>query len=135
MKVVIDTNVLMSAIFFGGVPSKILEQWKNGKFKTVVSELIILEYVRVADELNKKFEIVDITKVVEYFILNSEIIDTGNLRIEKCEDPDDNKFLECAIAGNCKVIISGDKHLLKLNPFEGIEILKPREFLNRFLTK
>jgi predicted nucleic acid-binding protein len=50
-----------------------------------------------------------------------------------CSDPDDDKFLACAIAGGSKIIVSGDKHLLKISGFQGIEILKPQELVNRYL--
>jgi predicted nucleic acid-binding protein len=50
-----------------------------------------------------------------------------------CEDPDDDKFLACAPASECRVIISGDKHLLKVSGYEGIEVMKPREFVNSHL--
>ncbi|WP_461833924.1 putative toxin-antitoxin system toxin component, PIN family [Desulfothermus sp.] len=133
MRVVLDTNVLISGIFFSGSPSKILTYWRKGNFTTVISEPIIFEYIRVAEEISKKFPRVDISDILELFIINSEIVDTGNLKITACEDLDDNKFLEWAIAGKCDLIVSGDKHLLKLNPYEDIEILKPREFLDNYL--
>jgi len=133
VRVVLDTNVLISGIFFSGSPSKILTHWRKGNFTTVISEPIIFEYTRVAEEISKKFPEVDISEILELFIMNSEIIDTNNLEITACEDPDDNQFLECAIAGKCDLIVSGDKHLLKLNPYREVEILKPREFLDNYL--
>jgi len=131
--VVLDTNVLISGIFFSGPPSKILTHWRKGNFTAVISEPIILEYTRVAEEISKKFPEVDIFEILELFILNSEIVDTGGLKITDCEDPDDNKFLECAVAGNCDFIVSGDKHLLKLSAYQGIEIVAPRKFLDNYL--
>ena len=109
MKVVLDTNVLISGIFFPGPPSEILTHWKEGNFITVISESIISEYTRVAEEISKKFPQIEISEILELFILNSEVVDTEDLKIRVCEDPDDNKFLECAIVGNCSVIVSGDK--------------------------
>jgi putative PIN family toxin of toxin-antitoxin system len=133
VKVVIDTNVLISSIFFSGPPSKILSHWKERDFTTVISESIISEYTRVTEEISKKFPEIEISEILELFILNSEIVDTGDLKIRVCEDPDDNKFLECAIVGNCSVIVSGDKHLLKLREYQGIKILRPREFIDNYL--
>jgi len=127
VRVVLDTNVLISGIFFSGLPFKILTHWRKGNFTAVISEPIILEYTRVVEEISAKFPQIDIHEILELFILNSEIVDIGDLKITECEDPDDNKFLECAIAGNCDIIVSGDKHLLKLRAYQGIEILKPRE--------
>jgi predicted nucleic acid-binding protein len=52
-----------------------------------------------------------------------------------CEDPDDDKFLACAIAGKSKIIISGDTHLLKVSGYEGIKVLRPRKFFDEYLDK
>ncbi len=133
MRVVLDTNVLISAIFFTGTPSKILDHWRRGNFTAVVSEPIILEYTRVAEEISTKFPQIDISKILELFILNAEIIDTGALKIRASKDPEDDKFIECAVAGECEIIVSGDKHLLNLVTYQGIEILTPREFVDRHL--
>jgi len=133
VRVVFDTNVLMSAIFFSGTPSNILKHWRKGDFTAVISNPIIDEYTRVAEEIGEKFPQIDISEILELFILNSEIVDTGDLKITACEDPDDNKFIECAIAGRCEIIVSGDKHLLKLATYQGIEILTPRKFIDNYL--
>ena len=132
MRVVLDTNVLISGIFFSGPPAKILSHWRKGNFIAVISEPIILEYTRVAKEISQKFTQIEITEILGLFILNSEIIDPGGLEIR--EDLADNKFLECAIAGGCEVIVSGDKHLLKMSEFHGVKILKPRDFLDKYLN-
>ena len=93
-----------------------------------------MEYTRVAEEISQKFPQIEITEILGLFILNSEIIDPGGLEIRECEDLADNKFLECAIAGGCEVIVSGDKHLLKMSEFHGVKILKPRDFLDKYLN-
>ena len=134
MRVVLDTNVLISGIFFSGPPAKILSHWRKGNFIAVISEPRILEYTRVAKEISQKFTQIEITEILGLFILNSEIIDPGGLEIRECEDLADNKFLECAIAGGCEVIVSGDKHLLKMSEFHGVKILKPRDFLDKYLN-
>ena len=77
MKVVIDTIVLISGIFFSGPPSRILSYWKEGNFTAVISESIISEYTRVAEEISKEFPEIDISEILKLFILNSEIVDTG----------------------------------------------------------
>ncbi len=133
MRVVLDTNVLISAIFFSGTPAKILKHWRKGNFTAVISKPIIFEYTRVAEEIGAKFPQIDISHILELFFLNSEIVDTGDLRITACDDPNDNKFIECAIAGRCEIIVSGDKHLLKLATYQGIEILTPRKFADNYL--
>ena len=133
MRVVLDTNVLISGIFFSGPPAEILTHWKNRTFESVVSEPIITEYVRVTEEIAKKFPKLEIAEVLDLFIVNSKVVDTSGLEIRLCEDPDDDKFLECAVAGECQAIVSGDKHLLKVKEFQGIKIIKARDFLDNYL--
>ena len=52
-----------------------------------------------------------------------------------CDDPDDDKFIACALAGKSKLIVSGDKHLLKVSGFRGVRILKPREFVDTYFPE
>ena len=61
------------------------------------------------------------------------ILDTKGVNISICEDPDDDKFIECAFTGKCDIIVSGDKHLLTLVGYQGIKILRPREFVEQYL--
>jgi len=65
--------------------------------------------------------------------IHGKFVDTQNIDIAVCEDPDDNKFIECAIASNCKIIVSGDKHLLKFTDYKGITVLNSRNFVERYL--
>jgi uncharacterized protein len=76
---------------------------------------------------------VDILPIIELVTIYGEFVDTQGFHISVCEDPKDDKFLECAIAAQCKTIISGDKHLLRLTGYEGIAVLSPRIFVNRYL--
>jgi len=133
VRVVLDTNVLISGIFFSGPPSEILTHWKNGIFESVVSESIITEYVRVTEEIAQRFPQIEVAEILDLFIVNSKVVDTEGLEIRLCEDPDDDKFLECAVAGECQAIVSGDKHLLKVKEFQGIKIIRPRDFLDNYL--
>ena len=133
MRIVLDTNVFISGIFFSGPPSQILNAWKNTKFQIVLSQEILKEYQRVAVSLADKFTTIDILPIIELVIIHGQFIDTKGFEVSVCDDPDDNKFIECAIAGNNKIIVSGDKHLLKVSGFQGITVLKPREFVDSYL--
>jgi putative PIN family toxin of toxin-antitoxin system len=130
MKIVLDTNVFISGIFFSGPPAQILKAWKDQKFQIVISKDILSEYQRVADELSKKFSAVDIRPIIELLTIYGEIVETEGIFVTVCEDPDDNMFLECAIASNSKIIISGDKHLLRVSGYQGIDVVKPRDFID-----
>lgn len=133
MKIVLDTNVFISGIFFSGPPSEILKAWKDSKIQIMLSKEILFEYQRVAEELSSKFPPVNIKEIIVLFMIHGEIFETKNISVNICEDPDDKKFIECAIASTTKIIVSGDKHLLKISGFKGISVLKPREFLDNYL--
>ena len=132
MKIILDSNVLISGIFFAGPPYRILKAWQEGKIKLIISEEILAEYQKVAEELSQQFPSVDIDQILELLIIHAEIIDTQEFQVTICEDPDDNKFISCALASKSKIIVSGDKHLLKISGYEGVLVLKPREFTDQF---
>ena len=133
MNTILDTNVFISGIFFSGPPSQILKAWENKGFQIVLSEQILDEYQRVAENLSSKFPSIDILPIIDLITIYGHFIDTQGLDISVCEDPDDDKFIECAIAGKCNIIVSGDKHLLKLAGYKGINVLKPRDFMEQYL--
>ncbi|MDO9530199.1 MAG: putative toxin-antitoxin system toxin component, PIN family [Syntrophales bacterium] len=133
MRIVLDTNVFISGIFFSGPPSQILKAWEKGSFKILLSQDILDEYHRVAHELSSKFSSIDILPIIEMVTVHGQFVDTKDLDIVICEDPDDDKFIECAIAGKCRIIISGDKHLSKLSGYQDINVLNPRNFVERYL--
>lgn len=71
--------------------------------------------------------------ILNFVIENAKVYKPVKLKEPICEDPDDDKFPACALASGSRVIVSGDKHLLKVSGYEGIEVLKPREFVDRYL--
>lgn len=133
MKIVFDTNVFISGIFFSGPPSKILKAWRDSKIQIILSTEILHEYQMVAQEPSSKFPLIDIEGIIELLMIQGELFETNNLSVDICEDPDDNKFIEFALAASTKIIVSGDKHLLKISGFKGITVLKPREFFDTYL--
>jgi len=133
MRIVLDTNVFISGIFFSGPPSQILKAWRDKKIQIVLSKEILLEYQRVGEELSSKYSEIDIAPIIDLLTIYGEVVEIKDLSISICEDPDDNKFIECAISSNCKLIVSGDKHLLKISGFQEIEVLKPRKFIDLHL--
>ena len=133
MKVVLDTNVFVSGVFFGGPPHKILEAWCDGKVQLLVSPAILEEYQRVMRELAVQFPEIKVEALMDFTIVHSEIILPPSLPPVILLDPSDDAFLECAVAGEATCIVTGDKHLLRLLKFRGIPILKPREFVEGYL--
>jgi putative PIN family toxin of toxin-antitoxin system len=129
--VVADTNVLVSAIQFGGKPKHLLDLAAEGHIDLAISEAILEETLRV---LRDKFhhtpdEVIETgnqLKVIARTVTPTESINAVDA------DPSDNRILECAVAADAEVILSGDKHLLALGIFRGIPIQRVGEFLAAF---
>ncbi len=125
-KVILDTNVYISAFIFGGNPRKIIELTQNSQITIYISPSILLE---IAQKLKGKFQwnfnqIKHIIKTLNQ--ITTITYPTKKINIIK-SDPTDNKILECAVEAKAKYIISGDKHLLNLK--QNIKILTPTQFL------
>lgn len=133
MRVVIDTNVLMSAVFFGGIPGRILRAWRSGHIDLVISPEIADEYVQVGERLKRRYPGVDVQALMGLIIQNAKIVPSSLLPEPICEDPEDDKFLACALEAKTKVVISGDKKLLAVSPYQGIVVVTPRQFVDRWL--
>ena len=132
LKVVIDTNVFISS-FFGGIPREVIDFWKNGKITLCLSQEIIEEYIDVLNRLGlkDKNEIQKLTRLFAESYNSVFTIATPNLDIVK-DDPDDNKFIECAVVLDSKIIISGDKHLRSIKKYIDIHIMSPKEFVDKY---
>ena len=128
MRVVLDTNVFVSGIFWeGNFCSQIIEKWKNREFELISSIDILDELVKTLRNFKIQMPEGMIEEWKNMIIENSIIVEpTTKLNIIK-DDPDDNKFLEVGIMGKADLIISQDKHLLKLREYQGIKIVKPEE--------
>lgn len=133
MKVVIDTNVFVGGVFFTGPPHQILRAWRDGKIDVVLSEEILEEYKRVGDKLVGRFPGVDLDPFLNLLTIKAEIINAPDLPRPVCDDPDDDRFLACAVASKCKMIISGDRHLVKVSGYKGVKVLRPRSFVDLYL--
>ncbi|NIM98612.1 MAG: putative toxin-antitoxin system toxin component, PIN family [candidate division Zixibacteria bacterium] len=129
-RVVIDTNVVVSGLLFGGTPGKLLPLWKSGRIQPLASKEMIDEYLRVLAYPRFQLSEEEIN-----FILYQEILPyfepvkakSGRLIIR--EDPSDDKFIRCAQSGKALTIISGDEHPVALRSYRNIRILTPSRFL------
>ncbi|MDR2578157.1 MAG: putative toxin-antitoxin system toxin component, PIN family [Chitinispirillales bacterium] len=132
MRIVIDTNVLISALFFNKFPAKFLEFALYSKeIKVIVTTEIISEYKRVDNEFAQKARRYAQNKTLSDVLCIFETISSkSNVKISR--DRDDNKFIACAIDGKCKYIVSGDKHLLELKSHENVEIVTVRKFMDEY---
>ena len=112
MRIVLDTNVLISGIFFSGPPHQILGAWRDGKVQFAVSPEILEEYYRVSESLSEQFPEVDVAPLLDLVTIESYLVQAPAFSEAVSDDPDDDKFLACALASNTKIIVSGDKHLI-----------------------
>ncbi len=132
MKILVDTNILISGLFFQGLPKILLHEIDFEKFEVCVNEEIISEY---KEQIYKKI-------LNSKYTLNEGLFEKFFERLKKfekrsdlkiCRDPKDDKFLNCAIDAKAIYIVSGDKDLLTIGQYEGIEIVTAREFYNKYL--
>jgi len=135
VRVVIDTNVFISGVFFGGPPFQILKAWRDGRIQLLLTMEILEEYDRVSETLSEQFPGIDLDPVFDLLAVEGETILAPSLPEPVCEDPEDDKFLACALAGKTRIIISGDKHLLKVSGYRGIAVIRPREFVDGYLRE
>ena len=129
LRVVLDTNVYISAFLYPARPiSKILEGAFTYRYNLIVSPPIIKE---IGETLREDFlwKEKEIIKTLKAIVKIAKIIAPKNLLSIVANDPDDNRILECAAEGKANLIVSGDHHLLKLNVYEGITIMRPTDFL------
>ena len=135
MKVVLDTNVLVSGTFWDGDSRKILRLLDQKEIVCILSQEIIDEYraVLIRDDIVDKIVNKNLiaSRVVERIISASIIVKPKNQLFVVKDDSEDNKIVECAIAAQADYIITKDQDLLRLKKFESIMIITPEEFLKR----
>ena len=131
----LDTNVLISAIVFGGKPRNILERIIEGKIGLAVSESILQEVKAVLAGNKFQYPPQLTQTIINVIEAVSELVQP-RINIKAVEkDPDDNKFLECALEAGAHCIITGDMHLLELESYKGIRIMVPADFLREILKE
>ena len=130
--VVYDTNVLISGMIWGGIPYDCIALAQEEKVEGLICEEILDEFW---DKLTTKFSfsLHDASKIVTELLDFLHIVEITNQLKDVTADPDDDMIIECALVGNATHIITGDRrHLLPLESYEGILIVKPTDFLAKF---
>jgi putative PIN family toxin of toxin-antitoxin system len=133
MKVILDTNTLVSGLYFKGIPYRILRAWSAGHFILFVSVEIFDEYKRVIHELSHLGPEFNPDKAIALLHKNLKYVKPSHLSGQVCTDPDDDKFLACALTIKA-IIVTGDKALLKCNGYKNLTIFTPKEFEQKFLN-
>jgi len=135
MRVVVDTNVLISAVFFGGKPGHILDAWRKKKIELVISTDILAEYVDVLHRIAAKYPKVNVSRIITLITSLGLITEARDLEEQVCADPDDDKFIAAALESSSRVIITGDTHLLDVSGYSGIEMIQPAVFIKKYLSE
>lgn len=130
MKIVLDTNVFISGIFWRGPPHQVLMLWAKNKISLLVTKKILNEYLRILHKIDNKGNLAQ--KWGAFVLENSVILEDKEL-VQVCRDPGDNKFLNCAITGGVNYLVSGDDDLLTLKIIGLTEIIAPAQFLKRYV--
>jgi len=125
----IDTNVLISAFGFGGNPRRVIETVLDGRFHLILPEKQWIEIQRVLDYPRLRFSEKE-KHSIKLILEQISTFEKVSLELSEIpEDPSDNMFLEAAKEFSIPLLISGDKHLLKIAYFEGTRIITPTQFL------
>lgn len=131
MRVVLDTNVIVSGVFWSGKPLAILRAWAQGRLSVMGSPEILWEYERVLLEVAKHKLTSDLAHWLTFLQGRIELTQPER-EIKLCRDPNDDMFLSCAVATHAICIVSGDNDLLVLKAVEGIPILKAGAFCAKY---
>lgn len=132
MRILIDTNILISALFFGKFPKEFLNEVLKSNFEVCINEQILSEYEKtIAKKIARRKNILDEELFEKFFVAVKIFEISSDLKV--CRDPDDDKFINCAIDAKAIYIVSGDNDLLTLKNFAGIEIVTAREFYDKYI--
>ena len=132
MKIVVDTNVLISGVFFGGFPRQILNAVVESRLTACATTEIIDEYEEIVQEMFDRKQGHINRQLLAPLVQALEVVEPVT-HVELSRDPDDDKFLGCAKDAKALYIVSGDKDLLVLEKFENIEIITAKEFWGKYM--
>ena len=130
IRVVFDTNVLISSLLFKGELAGIVDLWKSGKILPVVSRETFEEFRTVLEYPKFKLTRGEIKSIIKEEVLPFfEVVETGSKVNKVCSDPDDDKFIACALSAAADFIVSGDKDLCDVGTFRTIKIIRASDLL------
>ena len=133
MRVVVDTNVFISGVFFGGKPRTVLESIVRGDIAAFASRAIIEEYSDTVQDLIGRKQGSLQQEALSAFVASLNVIETRT-KVIASRDPDDDKFIECALDAGALYIISGDKDLLSLEKYRDVTMITAADFVARYIS-
>lgn len=134
MRVVVDTNVLVSRYLSPlGKPAQVFAQWEGGAFELAVSEAILAEYERALnyDKARRRHGLTpeQVHEIVEGVRILAIVVEPRQALAVVAADPDDNRFLECAVTARADYVVTGDRALLDVGAYAGVQMLSSSAFL------
>ena len=132
MKIVVDTNVVISGVFFGGNPRQIIEAIVNGDIKAYATTKILDEYMGIIESMIERKQGRLNQSILSPFFSSLKMIESDT-NLEVCRDPDDDKFIECAVDAKALYIVSGDNDLLVIGEYENIQVITAKDFCEMYL--
>jgi putative PIN family toxin of toxin-antitoxin system len=129
VKAILDTNVVISGIFWKGAPFEVLRAWQKQRFRLAISPPILDEYRRVLHEMIEGRPSPVAVSIIELIEIHSDMVKPVSFARTVCSDPDDDKFLEAAVAASADYVVSGDAALLRLKNHRRVQIVRPAQFL------
>jgi len=129
-KVVVDVNVFISAFGWGGTPFKVIELLEKGEIRNCISEEILTELCNTVAYPKLDFPRTLQSDIIEFVLVYSDLI-VIKKHIEVAPDPDDNKFIECAVTADAQYIVTGDKAFLSIRQYKNTRIVTPDVFLHK----
>lgn len=132
-RVILDTNTLISALLFRGELSKLDKLWKKGRIVPLISRETFDEFKAVLEYPKFSLSEQEIKLIIEEeFLPYTEIVENVGELNGICRDPDDDKFIECALSASARFIVTGDKDLLDLGIYKTVKIISASRLLKLF---
>lgn len=129
MRIVVDTNVLVSGIFWGGPPNRLLSAWIAGEMELCATPQVLSEYCDVIDRLAGRCNRQELAKRWKIFLFEHLTLIEESRPYQGVRDPKDDKFVACALSAGASILVSGDDDLLVLREVEGVRVVKVADWL------
>jgi len=135
MRAILDTNVVVSGILFGGIPRRILESAYKRLFTPVISPEILREYTEVVERVSRHYGTPSAMAALETVVSRSDL--TRSIAPDRpvCADPKDDMFFTAAVSAGVDIIVSGDKHLKAASGWSGILVVSPFLFYEKYVHR
>ena len=134
MRIVLDTNVLVSALLFGGIPQEIIDLVSEGEVQLVISPPLFSELKEVLEEKFNLSRARTGQHLADLWAVAHIVTPRKKVRVFAGKDEPDNRVLECAVQGRVDAVVTGDRKILRRKSYQGIPILAPAQFLTYFRT-